>query len=290
MSRTPGSRVALRLSAVGVLWLVCVLALLATAINYGNNVVFAMAFLLLALWLQAAWHCRRHVQNLQVHWRAPLPVFAGTVLRCDACVLQAQPGAALWVQGRVRAPHETIYAARHGESVCTWAEPEQARGEHCVQGLQLASNWPLGLWSARRPLPPLTALVYPRPAGHNELGATAPVAARQLSAATEFQDLRRYAAGDAPQRINWRAFARRDELLVSRFGGEHGGSAVWLDFTHCAGDMEQRLSQLTQWILAAEHTTLEYGLRLPGMQVPPSLGRSHRSQCLRHLALMKGTA
>lgn len=290
MSRTPDSHVSLRLSAIGVLWLVCVAALLATAINYGNNVVFAMAFLLLAMWLQAAWSCRRHIQGLQVHWRTPLPVFAGALLRCDASVLQAQPGAALWLGGRQSPPQETTYAARHGESTCTWSMPGLERGEHSVHGLHLASNWPLGLWVARRSLPPLTTLVYPRPAGHSEWGATAPVAARQLCASSEFQDLRRYTAGDTPQRINWRAFARRDELLVSRFGGEHGGSAVWLDFAQCAGDMEHRLSQLTQWVLAAEHTTLEYGLRLPGLQVPPNLGRTHRSQCLRHLALMKGTA
>lgn len=283
-------RVSLRLSAVGTLWLLCVVGLLATAINYGNNVVFAMAFLLLAMWLQAAWRCRRHVQRLQAHWRPPSPVFAGLPLRCDASVLQAQPGAALWIGGPARTASEVAYAAGREETVCTWTLPGLERGEHRVDALHLACHWPLGLWIARRALPAVTALVYPRPAGHSDLGTAAPVPARQHTAASEFQDLRRYAAGDAPQRINWRVFARRDELLVSRYGGEHGGGAVWLDFAQCAGDVEQRLSQLTQWVLAAERTTLEYGLRLPGLQLPPSQGRTHRSQCLRLLALMRGTA
>lgn len=285
-----GSRVSLRVNAVGMLWLGCVLGLLATAINYGNNVVFAMAFLLLAMWLQAAWNCRHHVRRLQVHWRTPPPVFAGALWRCDASVLQAQPGATLWIGGYQPADGEPNHAGGRGETVCTWTLPGLERGEHCVQTLYLASNWPLGLWTARRGLPPLTALVYPRPAGHSDLGAAAPVAARQHSASGEFQDLRRYTAGDAPQRINWRVFARREEVLVSRYGGAHGGGAVWLDFAHCAGDVEQRLSQLTQWVLAAEHTPREYGLRLPGLQVQPCQGRMHRSQCLRLLALMRGTA
>ena len=49
---------------------------------------------------------------------------------------------------------------------------------------------------------------------------------------------------------------------------------------------EARLARLTAWALAAEREGLDYGLRLPGRELPPSQGQGHRAHCLERLALV----
>ncbi|MGQ0710530.1 MAG: DUF58 domain-containing protein [Rhodoferax sp.] len=274
---------AVRPTAQGLCWLAAAAALLVAAINDSHNGLFALCFVLLALWLQSFWQCRRQLR--QAHWQAQLPeaVFAGEALRLQGSV-QGAPGARFWLAGPPGAGAAAC-ADGTGQAVCALDWPTQERGTLQAAPLYLVSDWPLGLWRCRRALPAMAALVYPRPAQDSPPPAHDPVAAHRQAAASELEDLRRYTPGDPPQRINWRAYARRDELLVSRFNGEQGGQALWLDFAQGSGDTEARLSQLAQWVLCAERDALEYGLRLPGLRVPPSRGRAHRHQCLRHLAL-----
>ena len=49
--------------------------------------------------------------------------------------------------------------------------------------------------------------------------------------------------------------------------------------------LEQQLSRLAGWVLAAERSGAHYGLRLPGVEIAPSRGDVHRAACLQALAL-----
>ena len=63
-------------------------------------------------------------------------------------------------------------------------------------------------------------------------------------------------------------------------------SELWLDWQDAHGaDLESRLSILTQWVIQAERFGQSYGLRLPGVSIPPARGEAHRSRCLEALAL-----
>jgi len=52
-------------------------------------------------------------------------------------------------------------------------------------------------------------------------------------------------------------------------------------------DAEARLSILTAWVIAADRQQLVYSLNLPGEQVVPGSGQTHRAKCLELLALYK---
>ncbi|MDX1516476.1 MAG: DUF58 domain-containing protein, partial [Woeseiaceae bacterium] len=64
-------------------------------------------------------------------------------------------------------------------------------------------------------------------------------------------------------------------------------SSQWFDFDEFAPDdeIEYRLSVLCRWIIDADHTREDYGLRMPGISIPPSHGETHRARCLEALAL-----
>ena len=65
---------------------------------------------------------------------------------------------------------------------------------------------------------------------------------------------------------------------------------MYLDFSelHIA-DVEERLSQLTLWVIEAERGRQPYGLRLPGIEISPALGQTHFHYCLRALSLFRPT-
>jgi uncharacterized protein (DUF58 family) len=283
------TRLPLRPTAAGAFWLLAVLALIATAVNYGNNLIFALAFLLLAVWLQAAWACHRHLAGLA--WRANQvePAFAGESLWLDGRLAGGQPAAVVWLAAGRRHGAGAAFDAG-GETLPQLPWPTVGRGELTVADLALQAHWPLGLWQASRPLPALRGLVYPHPAGDLPLPAGNPHTAHRQAATDDFQGLRAYAPGDSPRRINWRVFGRRDELAVNRFDGAAGGEALWLEWDRAAGDAEARLAQLAAWVLAADQAGREYGLRLPGQTLPPARGRPQRGRCLTRLALFTPAA
>jgi hypothetical protein len=47
------------------------------------------------------------------------------------------------------------------------------------------------------------------------------------------------------------------------------------------------LSILTRWIIDADRSMEDYGLRLPGAEFPPMHGDEHKRQCLEALALFE---
>ena len=49
--------------------------------------------------------------------------------------------------------------------------------------------------------------------------------------------------------------------------------------------LEEKLSRLCAWVLAAEHNGTDYTLQLPGEKLASGQGREQRSQALSALAL-----
>jgi hypothetical protein len=76
--------------------------------------------------------------------------------------------------------------------------------------------------------------------------------------------------------------------LSKQFAGADT-SSQWFDFAAIANnDVEERLSILTRWIIDADRTLEDYGLRVPGAEFKPAHGEIHRRNCLETLALFEG--
>jgi uncharacterized protein (DUF58 family) len=74
---------------------------------------------------------------------------------------------------------------------------------------------------------------------------------------------------------------------VKQFNAQQG-SELWLDETLLSERaLEQKLEQLTRWVLDAEAQGLRYGLRLSGVEILPQQGSAHLAECLRTLALYR---
>jgi uncharacterized protein (DUF58 family) len=135
----------------------------------------------------------------------------------------------------------------------------------------------------------IDGLVYPAPADHAPQPPPTMVAHghRQHDARGEedFAGLRKYNEGDSPRHVAWKAYARSQQLLSKQFAGADT-SSQWFDFNEIPlAEVEQRLSILTRWIVDADRTLEDYGLRVPGAEFTPAHGEAHRRRCLETLAL-----
>ena len=74
--------------------------------------------------------------------------------------------------------------------------------------------------------------------------------------------------------------------LVSRDTTASAHQELWLDWRTC-GPLapEDRLSRLAAWVLTADRAGVNYGLKIPGVDLPRGHGVTQRRACLEALAL-----
>ena len=82
----------------------------------------------------------------------------------------------------------------------------------------------------------------------------------------------------------WRRYARTDDLVLKEYSGFVEPRA-WFDYELAAGDVEERLSVLTGWVLQAKQNGQEFGLRLPGLVIEPGVGDTQVTRALEALAV-----
>ena len=91
----------------------------------------------------------------------------------------------------------------------------------------------------------------------------------------------------------WKKAAKADENVTHDSGGlvvrdsqQAQRHELWLDYAQAGtSGTEAKLSRLCAWVLNADKMALDYGLRLPAVQIKPGSGEAHKRQCLEALAL-----
>jgi uncharacterized protein (DUF58 family) len=272
--------------------------LLIGSINYALSLGFALTFLLAGLGLAGMVHTARNLARIAVSAGRAEPVFAGESAQFR-----------LYLDGRAAFDRPAILA-RHlasgsqlvvdvppaGVAEVVLAVPAPRRGWLPLGRVMLETRFPLGLFRAWSYVEPdARCLVYPKP----ERAALPPPSAEAEAGGArsptpgndDFAGLRGYQPADSPRHVAWKAVARSDDLLTKQFTGE-AAAELWLDWRllPAASGTEQRLSRLAGWVLAAEQRGARYGLRLPGVELPPGRGEAHRSTALQALALFEDGA
>jgi uncharacterized protein (DUF58 family) len=260
------------------------------SVNFSNNLIFAMTFLLMSIAIVGWYHTRSNMKGLQVgEWRGHA-VFAGQHvvyrLSVENRSKNNRHGLLAIANGAVAEVEQHLLGGEQRE--WTIERGAQKRGRLAPEPAYIRSCFPLGIFQARMFTGELPeCLVYPAPVGEQSL-SDRPVGreAHLVSESGTFTDMRRYAPGDPMSHIHWKAMARFDELYTKEFDGGEGKPALWLRWEDVrASDPEQKLSQLCLWILEVHKQNREYGLELPGQLIEPGNDELHLQQCLRALAL-----
>ncbi len=278
-------------SRVGFFFILCLLLMLMTAINYENNLSFALTFLLATLFVVAVLHTYANLSGLTVH-----------AVRAQSAFPGQQSEFELLIERGKRRDHYALYLRwpDSSEELVNLTDADNItvklhaavgeRGWYNPGRLLLESTYPLGLLRCWTWLDlDLHALVYPRPLASQDLpglasdqpeGTSVPVAGSD-----DFYGFRDYRPGDSLRHVYWKGLARGQSLQSKQYAA-YADRSVWLDWDMFAGlGTEQRLSHLCYWALEFDGGNLEYGLRLPGVSVQPGWGEKHRDEVLKQLAI-----
>jgi uncharacterized protein (DUF58 family) len=274
------------------------LVLLVASINYQLNLGYVLTFLLTGSTVIGMHVCHGTLRGLTMNLVAPDAHFAGASIPISIHLVSQRKsvrygiGLALW--GSDHWSWTDVPAQGHStvQVACT----PLPRGLHRIPTLTAETRFPLGtfrVWTVWRPA--AQVLVYPAPemhppplpAGEPRTGGASAV---QRQTTGEFDGVRAYRRGDPLKLVVWKKVAKADEL-VSRDAQQVHRMELWLDLADTGSTLplEQRLSRLCAWVLAAQAQQLRYGLRLGTMEIQPDTGEAHKKACLQALALYAGS-
>ncbi len=287
-------------SALGWLFFMMILLGWVMSVNYNNNLLYMVVFTLISLMfvtLILGWLNMRAIRLIGINTSAS---FVGEKLKTQFNVSNGgfTRSEAIFAN-RVAAlgKHQGQFGARaniisNGIEVLDLDVDATKRGRVDLLPLSIASVYPIGLFVFSKPiLSEVNEWVYPEPKGDYRLEDYLDKHTNQSGIeADEMQTLRPYQPSDSPSHINWKVYARSDELMTSDYdGGVSIPSVMFDDEAIKELDLEQRLSQLSKWLIEAEKMGGEYGLKLGGDIIPAGKGAEHHHKCLIALAQFKST-
>ncbi len=270
----------------------CMLVMLLAGINFQSNLSYGLTFLLASLFVVATVHTTANLTGLTVLAVHARPAFPGQQTEFEIVVERGdkREHVALSLHWPNSAVVDVSLVDKQRERVQIHLPVGSQRGWYRPGRLVLESRYPLGLLRCWSQLAlDLPALVYPRPLpspppegvnSEDPEGSSLPQAGND-----DFYGFRDYQQGDPLRRVYWKGLARGRTLQVTQYV-THTDRSAWLEWDMFPGvGAEQRLSHLCYWVLELERAGEDYGLRIPGISIPPDRGDAHRDKVLRALAL-----
>ncbi|AFJ01817.1 hypothetical protein Q7C_646 [Methylophaga frappieri] len=299
-----GRRIYILPSRAGLGFAGLMLLMLLAAINYNNSLAYLLAFLLISLGHVAMHHSHRNIRTVTYQVLPPRPAFAGQNIPLGLVITTkhqhpvyqllidyastAPPSRWFSLSTLARYQHVAVMPMVSDAESFSVPLPAMTRGWQTIRPLRIGSRYPLGLfycWTIIRP--DTQVLIYPAPTGvlPLPLSDNGNVALMAGTGQDDFAGFRKYHLGDPAHQIAWKALAR-DDVLRSKQYNHPEGITLQLDWQQVASlsETEARLSQLCQWVLAADEANMQYGLTLPTGHIEPDKGANHRHRCLSLLA------
>lgn len=266
------------------------LTLFFLAVGYSNNLIYLFVFFLISVAITGMIITNKNIANLKVESVTAANLFCheGGWVHVD---IRNPAAVGSWdiyakLEKTKGSEAEKIHVASAGHATLKISYRPRRRGNVHLPRIALQSSFPFGLLRAwKYAFSEQAIIVFPERRGDLNF----PVGAsdgQNLQQAGLFRDHRAYQSADLRSRIDWRASARRDELLVKNYEEPEKPKLTfsWESTEHLA-DIESRLAQLSLWIDEAERRGHQYSLKIPGVTTDPGRGLAHRDRCLTALAL-----
>jgi uncharacterized protein (DUF58 family) len=256
--------------------------------NYQNNLILALSYLLISLFVSAILHGYSNMAGLTVRVISASPAFAGEAAAftlelqtihkkgCDHLELR-------WPGGDTQSVNLDYMTP---QQITLWA-PSERRGYWRPGRLLVQSRFPLGIircWSWINL--DAVALIYPKPIAINEPRpqnlAGQHAGENHRAGGDDFHSLREYQPGDPIKHIAWKQFAKEKGLFIKEYQ-EALSAEKWLNWDDLNYPHELRLSGLCYWALKYEQHQQSYGVNLPGLSLAPSYGSAQRAALLTAL-------
>jgi uncharacterized protein (DUF58 family) len=292
----------LRLTALWIIFWPILGCMWLAAVNYSNNLVYAILYLIGGLSFISIFHTWKNLAALRVEHIRIHPAFAGEDVRMDiylsnpskrtiyglffsrskeelkgrptSCLLRTASGTGgrlppgdTCVIGVIIPTEDVIRRWRWFSPGWVYTSVPWRRGMYRFESLLVRSAYPFGLfWASFRVPVHAEYYIYPEPKGRDEWPGLHPSGDQGAPASTkagdDFSGVRAYMPGESLRHVDWKAFARGRPLSIKQFTGG-SGHELWLDAAEMNRmPLEARLSQLALWIVNAEKAEIPYALKL----------------------------
>jgi len=264
------------------------LVMLLLAINYENNLIYGLTFLLVSVLLVSMVHTHNNLRDTLVSSRGYEPVYAGEKTRYRVHIGAPEHqvvGLNLRFQGGEIA---AVTLGAGEESTVELTAAAGQRGRHHPGILKLWARYPMGLFRAWSYVNlSQQAWIYPQPEPGCELPPSAAQSDTGLTEVVgneEFSGLEEYRPGMSMERAAWGTLARGLPLQVKEFT-EPVGDSRWLRWSFWPElRSEERFSRLCYWVLRLEREGKPFGLELPSKTLPVASGLAQVQAALLALA------
>lgn len=293
--RAWAERVRVRPTREGAWLLVLLTGLTAGAFNTGNNLLYLLLALLLALLVLQSLLAEWNLRGLRVERRLPTEAFAFEGAAGALVLVNRRPAlAAMAVHlreldgGEARCVVSLAEAGGRTEAPVTWTFA--GRGWQPLGRVRLESTFPFGFFRRYRDFAlPEQMLVYPaRRQGRPTLGGAGPGREhedpRRRGEGGDFRGLRPYQPGDPVRRIHWPSTARTGRPMLIERAAEQA-SRVLVKVPGRPGQLERELSEACGLAVRSLAQGLAVGLETPERALPAGQGEVHRRRLLTALAL-----
>ncbi len=280
---------------LGFVFLTLVVAMGAT--NTGNNGLYILVALLLAILVVSGIVSRWNVEGLVPDLECPDEIFAGTPARFQVRIHNSGKRTRKAILVRFSSDPQPLLF------------PEVVPGEDEKRGLDLVfskrglrhagpllvySGYPIGLFRKGHihsrgftylVFPKVTSRPLPRPEPSSREGDAVHRILRGRG--TDIRNLREASPGDDPRDIHWPQTARQGTLIVKERSAEQGRDAMVFVESPIAGGaaFERAVSEAAGVVLQLLGRGDRVGLAAPGHHIPPAAGPAQRKLLLTALSL-----
>ncbi len=280
----------------GAVYLALVGGVLFGAVNTGNNLIYLVLGIFLAVLVVANVLAEWNLRGLRVARRLPSEIFAEVPGIGSYILKNARGRGAAWhVRLSERGNRVSSTFVEHCpagaevdvSAVFTLSE----RGPDWLSAVRIESTFPFGLVRRWRDVElPCQVLVYPRPAGRGVTaapsgeGEDAGVRGRPAGSG-EFAGLRPYRPGDPLRRVHWPTSARAGQPMVVVRVAEGAEDVVLVLDPGLAGERrEEAIRRLAGRVDVHIARGDAVGLEADGLALPPRAGGTWRRRLLTILA------
>ena len=222
-------------SRAGLFFGLSLLVMLMAAINYQNNMTYALTFLLATLFIIATLHTFANLSGLTIRALRAEPAFPGQVTEFDVLVEKGKQRDHFALHLQWPDSTDALLNLIDDDRVKVQLHTAVGqRGWYSPGRLLLESAYPLGLLRCWTWVDlDLYALVYPQPLSSAELpglatdkpdGASVPV-----SGSDDFYGFRDYRRGDSLRQIHWKGLAKGQSVQTKQYAA-YADRSVWLDW------------------------------------------------------------
>lgn len=297
----------IRVTRTGVWFIVVCLIVGAAAANTGNNALYLVAAMLLALLAVSGLVSRRNLRQLEIRFSTPPEVHAGQTLGIPVTVSNLDS----WLARRfvlfsgIEAAEPLLVSrlergAVHQDRLFFRFE---RRGLYKVPYLRVSSLFPLGLVDKAMQYPvDLEVLVYPRvhpvaASRYFDRGRVGDELTKKAGWSHELRSLRPFRQGDDPRSIHWKRSARTGDLIYMEREAE-AGRRLAIYFDNAFGDVTEGRDEAFEGMvsevasLATQYIDqgFEVALTTRDEHIHYGRGRSHAVRLLRVLAVIESVS